>query len=178
MTIRLFKWGKQKKRSKSRRTGSRQPKPLINNGIRGANVFKYFSLIILFLISKEVFSYDEEFIILLCLFVVFFTFVEGFNIKTRAYFDANIETLLNYYIERFLFTKWGLNKLRHHALFVIFNQLELFFINNYIMLRFFETYVYNYFLRKIYIILAFKELLLLKYILEITTHKKNFLKVV
>lgn len=152
-----IRWAKQKKRPKSRRSGSKQPAPGVGFLAKKAPV--YLILFLIFGCSKEIFSYDEEFIIIICLFTVFLVLVEGLKNQVVFFFARGLESLNEYYMEHFLFTKWALLLMKRglrkcYKMILAFSFLFVHYKN----LMFYLT-SYNFFLKKLYISLIIKETL-------------------
>lgn len=172
-----IKWAKEKQKSKSRFIGSRQPKPQVGFLAQKAPI--YLILTLIFLFSKELFSYDEEFIIICCLFIVFFVLIEGLKKQIDLFLTQGYESLLDFYLERFLFTKWSLIKMKTGIKFLAYNHIECFFINFYLLDAYFSMFVYNYYLRSLYLSLIIQEIiidyiLLEMYLLKEILSSKNF----
>ena len=164
-----IKWGAQKKRSKSRTVGSRQPKPGV--GFLAKNVPIFLVSFLLFCFSKEIFSFDEELIIIACLFIVFLTLVEGLKNQLDLAFTQTMESVLDFYLERFLFTKWGLLEMKRSVVFLIFNHIQTLFLIFYMGECYFYLWVTNIYLKKLYFKLYVKELLHLILLNELLSEK-------
>lgn len=112
-------------------------------------------------------NFDEEFIIFLCLLIVFLTLMETLDTHLNEYANEKIKRIKSWY-----FTNWNLH------LFRIKNNSELlFFIENFyivsflffvkILNSFFYFISYNFYLQRIYSSLLVKELLYIYEFLEL-----------
>lgn len=172
-----IEWAKNKKKSKSRVSGSNQPKPGI--GFLAEKAPLYLISILFFLFSKEFFGYDEEFIILCCLFIVFFVLIEGLKNQIDVSLTQGYESVLDFYLERFLFTKWGLIKIKKGIKLLAYTHVESFFITYYLRETYFKFFAYNHCLRSLYLSLVIQEILIdyaiiEMYLLSELCNSKNF----
>lgn len=168
-----IKWAKQKKRPKSRRAGSKQPKPLL--GFSAKNVPFYLLSFLLFCFSKEIFSYDEEFIIISCLFIVFFVLIEGLKNQVDIFFTQCFESMLDFYLERFLFTKWGLIKMKNNVKYLMWTHLQVIYIIFHLQEVYFYLSIYNTYFRQLYINLLWQEGVSIYYVYESLMFKNFYL---
>jgi len=82
-----------------------------------------------------------------------------------------MESVLDFYLERFLFTKWGLLEMKRSVVFLIFNHIQTLFLIFYMGECYFYLWVTNIYLKKLYFKLYVKELLYLILLNELLSEK-------
>lgn len=132
-------------------------------------VFYFPGIILLFIsftIAKGFINFDEEFIIFLCLFIVFTTLMEGLSNTMYDYAKNKSSKIKNWYLK-----KWNEHLIRLRKQYIVLEFLNNFTSQNlYIFYKsinsFFSFISYNFYLKDLYLNFLVKETFYIYELLE------------
>ena len=131
--------------------------------------------IIFFGITKGFINFDEEFVIFLCLFIVFVTLMETLGDIMNDYAVTKTIKIKSWYL-----INWNLNldRIKNNSKLVFFNE-NFYKISFYFFITTLNSFLffisYNFYLKQLYNFFLIKEILYIYELLELKTINKIYL---
>ena len=131
--------------------------------------------IIFFGIAKGFINFDEEFVIFLCLFIVFITLMETLGKFLTGYVSAKTIQIKSWYLINWTL---NLNRIKTNSKLVFFNE-NFYNISFYFFITILNSFLffisYNFYLKQFYNLFLIKEIIYIYEFLELKTINKIYL---